>query len=330
MGDDLPSAFAELTESVKIASAAVPSPWRDRPLVLCLSGGIDSSALAILFSRPEISRLFPGGIEAVHARHGLRGGESEGDADSVRELCGRLGLALRLVDAEVPPGAGLESRARAARYAALREAAPEAILATAHHREDQAETVVLRLLRGAHARGLAGIKPWREDGIWRPLLDACRPDLQRVCAAAHWEPRVDSSNADTRYRRNEIRLDLLPRWEAEEPGVAKALVGLAEATRGLSPWLERTLDGWNDLLHLEIDVRGFSLVFDGTIVDSSDPHFELVLDRAWTRVGRRPWAKAQRARLLADTAAGKVGSRRGGQGEIATFGGGRLRIERSS
>ena len=168
MGDDVPASANDLTELVIASRETIPPGWKDRPLSLCLSGGVDSSALALLFSRPQLREFFPAGIEALHVRHGLRGAESDGDAQSVRDLCARTNLPLREVVAPVKPGPGLEARARKARYGALREAAPRSILATAHHLDDQAETVVLRLLRGAQARGLAGIRRWREDGIWRP------------------------------------------------------------------------------------------------------------------------------------------------------------------
>src|ERR1035437_4364801 len=199
MGDDLPSSANDLTELVLAAKEQVPHGWSDRPLVLCLSGGVDSSALALLFSRAELRDLFPAGIEALHVRHGLRGAESDGDALSVRDLCAWTNLPLREIDALVEPGPGLEARAREARYGALRTAAPRSILATAHHLDDQAETVVLRVLRGAQARGLAGIRQWREDGIWRPLLNVRRSQLDGICQEFGWTPRFDSSNGDRAY-----------------------------------------------------------------------------------------------------------------------------------
>lgn len=260
-------------------------------------------------------------------RHRLRGAESQGDADSVHELCGKLGIPLRILDAPVPPGPGLEARARKARYGVLREAAPRSILATAHHRDDQAETVVLRLLRGAQVRGLAGILPWREDGIWRPLLRASRSDLERVCREAGWTPRTDSSNTDRAFRRNEIRLDLLPVWEEREPGVVEALADLAQAAGRLAPFLDRALDRLEADRDLRLGANGFSLRLDLATAPESDPELLLLLERTWSRLGRRPWARQQLAKLLVDASHPGAGRRQGGQGEVAIWGGGRLGVE---
>lgn len=334
MGGDIPSSFDDLTAAALAARRIVPSGWRDRPLALCLSGGADSSALALAFSRPDLRDLFPAGMEALHVRHGLRGAESDGDAQAVRELCARTDLPLREVDAPVEVGPGLEARARDARYEALRRAAPRCILATAHHLDDQAETVVLRLLRGAQARGLAGIRPWREDGVWRPFLGVRRSRLEELCRREGWTPRFDSSNADIDFRRNEIRLLLLSAWESESPGTALALADLARSAWELEPFLERALDRLRGLVSLRLDAEGFSLDVSSWPSDrpdpADDPELDLLLERTWTRAGRRPWSRPHRKRLLADLRAGAVGRRSGGQRELAVFGGGRLRVEVST
>ncbi|HNY31421.1 MAG TPA: tRNA lysidine(34) synthetase TilS [Fibrobacteria bacterium] len=327
MEDPLRSPLPGLTESVHRSLEEIPPAWRGCPLALCLSGGADSSALALLLVRREFRERLPTGMEALHVRHHLRGAQSQGDADSVHELCGRLGLPLRILDAPVASGPGLEARCRQARYHALRQAAPRTILATAHHRDDQAETVLLRLLRGAHARGLAGIHPWRDDGVWRPLLGADRADLESICRSEGWRPRFDASNGDRRFFRNEIRLDLLPRWERESPGIAHALADLADATHRLAPHLERALDRLADRVGLAIDPRGFALCLEGLDDPCVDPELALLLERTWNRVGRRPWAGQQLSRLLADASRPGAGRRKGGQGETAIWGGRRLRVE---
>jgi tRNA(Ile)-lysidine synthase len=291
--------------------------------VLCLSGGADSSALALACA--PLADAFPGGLSAAHVNHRLRGIESDGDADSVRELCGRLGLALAVLDGPVEPGPNLEARARAVRYGLLRASFPDAILCTAHHRDDQAETVVLRLLRGAGVRGLGGIARWRDDGVWRPLLDHPRDLLERTCREAGWSPRLDGSNADRRIARNFLRHELLPDWERNEPGVGEALARLARSAQELAPHLEGVLDRLAHHLNLQEDRGGFSLDLARREVDD-DPHLDLLLERTWTRAGRRPWAREHRQRLLRDAVA-RRGKRPGGQGEIAVFGGGRLRVE---
>jgi len=326
-----PSTLERLTRTLLAGRATLPEPWRTAPLGLCLSGGADSCALALAASRAfhALPDAFPTGIQAFHARHALRGSESDGDAASVRELCGRLGIALTELDAAVSHGPGLEARARTARYAAIRQAAgPATLLATAHHRDDQTETVLLRLLRGAGPVGLRGVHALRSDGIWRPFLPIPRQDLDQACREAGWAPRQDSSNQDPIYARNLLRLRLIPSLESEFPGFADRVASLADAAQSLEPFLDRALARLADRIRLHDDSHGFSCDLSSLPDPASDPELDLLLDRAWTRLGRRPWADAQRRRLLSDTASGATGRRSGGQGEIAIWGGKRLRIER--
>lgn len=326
-----PSTLERLTQTLLAGRTALPEPWRTAPLGLCLSGGADSCVLAFAVWRafqvaPE---AFPGGLVAYHARHALRGSESDGDAASVRELCGRLGIALTELDATVPHGPGLEARARAARYAAIRQAAgPATLLATAHHRDDQTETVLLRLMRGAGPVGLRGVHALRSDGIWRPFLPIPRQDIDQACREAGWTPRQDSSNQDPVYTRNLLRLRLIPSLESDLPGFAERVASLADAAQSLEPFLERALSRLADKIRLRDDEQGFSCDLSLLPDPASNPELELLLDRTWTRLGRRPWAKAQQTRLLSDAASGTTGRRSGGQGEIAIWGGKQLRIER--
>lgn len=328
-----PSTLERLTQTLLAGRTALPEPWRTAPLGLCLSGGADSCVLAFAVWRAfqAAPEAFPGGLVAYHARHALRGSESDGDAASVRELCGRLGIALTELDATVPHGPGLEARARTARYAAIRQAAgPATLLATAHHRDDQTETVLLRLMRGAGPVGLRGVHALRSDGIWRPFLPIPRQDIDQACREAGWTPRQDSSNQDPVYARNLLRLRLIPSLESDLPGFAERVASLADAAQSLEPLLERALSRLADKIRLRDDEQGFSCDLSLLPDPASDPELELLLDRTWTRLGRRPWAKAQQTRLLSDAASGTTGRRSGGQGEIAIWGGKQLRIERRS
>lgn len=314
------------------AHGSLPEAWRAAPLGLCLSGGADSSALALVAARVRRERpeAFPGGLVAYHARHALRGSASEGDAASVRELCGRLGIALTEIDAVVEAGPGLEARARQRRYRSIREAAGAGtLLATAHHRDDQTETVVLRLSRGAGPVGLRGIHALRSDGVWRPFLEVPRSELEAVCAEARWDPRQDLSNLDTSFARNDLRHRVLPALEAGRPGFAEGLAALAQAAQALEPFLERALARLAAALELRLDAQGFSCDLSPLDDPAADPELDLLLERTWTRLGRRPWARAQRSRLLADVARGTTGRRPGGQGEIALWGARRLRVEKA-
>lgn len=302
--------------------AALPAEFRSMPLGLCLSGGADSCALALCAA--EAREAIGTEIVALHARHGLRGSASEGDALSVRELCARLGLPLVEVDAPVEPGPNLESRARDERYRALRGAFP-GLLATAHHRGDQAETVVLRLLRGAGPAGLRGIHALRDDGIWRPFLGQSRRDLEERCREAGWAWRDDSSNRDQRFLRNWIRHAWLPEGGHE---LECALAGVATAAARLAPVFEARMAFLERSASLTCDPSGFRLDLRPWSDDPTHPELDLLLERAWTCCHRRPWAAQQRRRLLEDTLSMRAGRRRGGQDETAIWGGGTLQVRR--
>jgi tRNA(Ile)-lysidine synthase len=158
-----------------------------------VSGGADSLALLVLAVEAGCR------VTAVHVDHGLRPG-SAGEAEVVRAATDRWGGAFRAVRATVEPGPNLEARARAARYAAL----PAGVL-TGHTADDQAETMLLNLLRGAGLDGLAGMDPRS-----RPLRHLRRRETRALCDALGLTPLDDPSNRDSAYRRNRVRHELLP------------------------------------------------------------------------------------------------------------------------
>jgi tRNA(Ile)-lysidine synthase len=159
-----------------------------------VSGGADSMALLVLAVTAGCT------VTAVHVDHGLRPG-SHLEADVVRDASARLGAAFRSVTVDVGDGPNLEARARAARYAAL----PPDVL-TGHTADDQAETVLVNLLRGAGASGLAAMRP----GPRRPLLGLRRADTVALCDALGMAVVDDPSNLDPRHLRNRVRHELLP------------------------------------------------------------------------------------------------------------------------
>ncbi len=162
-------------------------------MTCAVSGGADSLALLVLAVAAGCH------VTAVHVDHGLRPG-SAAEADVVREAAERLGAAFRAEKVDVAPGPNLEARARAARYAVL----PPDVL-TGHTADDQAETVLLNLLRGAGLDGLAGM---RSEG--HPILALRRTETEALCAAEGLTPVVDPTNADPAHRRNRVRHELLP------------------------------------------------------------------------------------------------------------------------
>jgi tRNA(Ile)-lysidine synthase len=221
-----------LVASVDRALRAAGTPARGETLVLGLSGGADSVALLdalSLLSRPRGFRLV-----AAHLDHRLRPGSQE-DVAFCAELCRQLGVVLRVGAADVRgraerDGGGLEQAARRERYAFLRSVCEQeqaAALAVAHTRDDQAETLLLRLLRGAGATGLGAMRP-RSGDLLRPLLAVSRAEVLAHLRARALPWREDPTNADPAHRRNRVRHELLPYLEQRfNPRVREALARAA-------------------------------------------------------------------------------------------------------
>ena len=163
------------------------------PVNCAVSGGADSLALLVLATSAGCATT------AIHVDHGLRDG-SAAEADVVAAAAARFGAGFRSTRVTVSPGPNLEARARDARYAAL----PADVL-TGHTADDQAETVLLNLLRGAGTVGLAGMRRDR-----RPLLDLRRAETVALCHELGLTPVVDPTNASLAWRRNRVRHQLLP------------------------------------------------------------------------------------------------------------------------
>ncbi len=200
--------------------------YRPGTLLVGLSGGADSVALVHLLLDAGCQ------VSAVHVNHGLRGDESDGDEAFVRELCESLHVPL-LVYRAVPPENPGEGWAREARYGFFRQAMAETradALVLAHHRDDQAETLLLHILRGAGLTGLTGMAPEAiVNGmpILRPLLAYSRAELRAYLMEKGASWREDASNADARYLRNALRLEVLPILEQLAPGAAARIATTA-------------------------------------------------------------------------------------------------------
>ncbi len=175
-----------------LSRCAFPPPGS--PLTCAVSGGADSLALLALATEAGCV------VTAVHIDHGLRAG-SAGEADVVEAAARRFGAGFRAVRLALSPGANLEARARAARLAVL-----PADVATGHTADDQAETMVLNLLRGAAAGGLGGMRVGRRH----PILGLRRAETAAVCRHLGLTPVLDPSNEDPAHRRNRVRHDVMP------------------------------------------------------------------------------------------------------------------------
>ncbi len=203
---------------------------------LALSGGADSmSLLYALISLKE--RLSLREICALHLNHGLRAEESQRDEAFVRRQCARLNIPLTVCHADVAAlkkrGESVEQAGRRLRYAFFeRETAkvPGAKTATAHNADDQAETVLLNLLRGCGISGLCGI-PYVRGRVIRPLLDCNREQIEHYCAQNGIPFITDSTNASLSYDRNKVRHLLLPVMREIRPNAARSLLRLSSLAR---------------------------------------------------------------------------------------------------
>jgi tRNA(Ile)-lysidine synthase len=177
-------------------------------------------------------------LSAAHVHHGLRGTAADEDQAFVIALCERLGVPLRVfrVDTaarQTAEGEGVEEAARVLRYEALRGLDVDAV-ATAHTMDDQAETVVMKLLRGAWTEGLSGIAPEMQgtgSRLVRPLLGVRRSEIEAFLRARGQEWREDATNRDIALTRNRVRHELMPVLREFNPGVDALLAGMADVAR---------------------------------------------------------------------------------------------------
>lgn len=208
-------------------------------LALAVSGGPDSLALLLL-----AAAALPGQVEAATVDHGLRP-ESVAEAGSVATICAALNVPHEILRVAVPPG-NVQSEARRARYAALAEwidARGLAALATAHHADDQAETLLLRLNRASGVAGLAGTRalglvPETPVPLLRPLLRWRKHELAAVVEQAGITAAQDPSNADDRFDRARLRKALASADWLDVPAVAESAAHLADADAALD-WAAR-------------------------------------------------------------------------------------------
>lgn len=211
-------------------------------VIAAVSGGADSVALFhFLLKWHNEGRIR---LRVAHFEHGLRGRDSQEDANFVEALCEKHGIECflrhgRMLEATAPGGMGTEEWGRALRYAFFEELAEQcgAKVATAHTLSDNAETVLFHAVRGTSTRGLAGIPPRRGCFI-RPMLEVSRREVEAYCAANGLQYRQDETNFCNIYSRNLLRNEVLPLLEQVHPGAVAALGHLAEDMRALDGWLE--------------------------------------------------------------------------------------------
>lgn len=221
-----------------------------RTLIAC-SGGADSTALLLC-----LWAAAPRAVVVGHIVHDMRPHESaEGDARAVAELCASLAVPFRRESIRAnDPRRNVEATARERRYAALARLAQESgcwNVATAHHADDQLETILMRLLRGSGTRGMGGIAPSRrltspsesphegEVHLVRPMLGLSRGDTEDVCRLAKVQWRHDATNDDPFRWRARLRLEVVPLLKQMRPGLEHRAEALAGAMRGTDRMIRR-------------------------------------------------------------------------------------------
>ena len=222
------------------------APWKlaglppQTPVLLALSGGADSRALLHLLADASAHDGFP--LIVAHVDHGIRGVEAKRDAEFCKSLAAEYGVELCLLEADVPTLAsqnrrGLEEEARSVRYEFFERLMRERnipLLATAHHADDNLETVLFRIARGSGLRGLGGIAPVRRFAngfLTRPLISVGAKSILEYCEKNGLRYVTDSTNADTSYARNRIRAEILPVLQDLFPSVSSRVYEMTEALR---------------------------------------------------------------------------------------------------
>jgi tRNA(Ile)-lysidine synthase len=211
-------------------------PWRNAATWrIAFSGGLDSTVLLHLLAHLAKKESLPA-LSAIHVHHGL---QAAADAwpEHCQSVCDALGVPLQVIRVQVRPGASLERAAREARYGAFIEVTrANELLLTAQHRDDQAETLLFRLLRGAGVRGLSGMprqRPLGKGHLLRPLLDVSRTALEAYAAEHRLSWIEDPSNQDRQFSRNYLRHQVFPvmteRWPQATATMARSATHLSEA-----------------------------------------------------------------------------------------------------
>lgn len=214
-------------------------------IVVGLSGGADSVCLLSVLNSLKAEYGFS--LVAAHINHGIRGAEAQRDEESCKRLCESLNVPLEILHADIPTlskqqGIGEEECGRIVRYDFFRSLAGErGKIATAHNLNDNAETLLLNLVRGAGSKGACGIPPVR-DNIIRPLIETDRKSIEKYCEENELQYVTDSTNLECEYSRNKIRIKVLPTLCEINQNAVGALSGFASRMREQEAFLESVVN----------------------------------------------------------------------------------------
>jgi len=289
-------------------------------VVVGCSGGPDSAAL--LSALAELGEELRLDLRVASVDHGLRQ-DAALDVALARAQAEAVGVAFTALKVEVEAGPSLQAQARSVRYGALLRLAAELgaqRVAVGHTLDDQAETVLMRLLRGASVAGLSGVQPAREDGVIRPLIDCSRAEAHAFAAARFAGLAADPSNQNARFLRVRVRHGLLQALREEDPAIDSHLAALADDARQV----RAHLDGCATALLSKAASDGGTVSIH--VLASADGPTRRAALRAWAAgiTGRDPGRSQQLEleRLLRGRGEVMLGA-----GFVARVGDGRLRID---
>lgn len=237
-------------------------------ILVGVSGGPDSMVLLNI-----LTELYPNKVVAAHLNHMFRGEEAERDATFVREQCFELGVPSIIEQVDVPlfmqqTGLGAQEAARQVRYQFYLKTAKSigaTHIALGHHANDQAETILMRLIRGTGTYGLSGIpyiRDYEELKIIRPLLDVTRNEIENYCQQNTILYRIDKSNLSTKYFRNEIRLNVIPYLQDLNINITEHLHQLAKTMQDENTYFTKIAEDFLTKNNIDISKDGFSIDID--------------------------------------------------------------------
>jgi tRNA(Ile)-lysidine synthase len=243
-------------------------------ILVAVSGGSDSVALFHVLYRLR-ERLGIGRLGVAHVNHGLRGEESDGDERFVRAMARDAGAEIHVerLGGKRLGDTGLEQWARAGRYgffARVREEAGYSVVATGHTADDQAETLLMRMMRGCGLRGMMGIHAMREDAVVRPLLRVRRAQLREWLVRRGLAWREDASNRDVSLGRNRVRHELIPAVEEQYPEAVSNMAELALSMQSQWKAIAPRINNWIDRFVVERGEGAFSVAVSAMCGESAD------------------------------------------------------------
>jgi tRNA(Ile)-lysidine synthase len=217
-------------------------------VIVGVSGGADSMALLHILKEWRSQTYIK--IIAAHVNHNLREEESDKDEILVTNYCKEHNIELRVLNARVREycdfkGVSLEEGGRIIRYNfynLIKKKHKSVKIATGHHKDDQVETVIMRIIRGTGINGLKGIEPIRKDGVVRPLLPVCKEDILGFCQEKRVPYRTDASNLEVDYHRNKIRHELIPILKRYNPSIEESISNLSKVAMEYEEHVKNDMD----------------------------------------------------------------------------------------